>query len=33
MFRIPESWKENWQIKLLSMCLALIIWYFIMSGK
>ncbi len=29
---IPELFSRNWQIKLLSLIIALLIWYFITSG-
>lgn len=29
---IPELFTRNWQIKLLSLIIALLIWYFITAG-
>jgi len=29
---IPELFTRNWQIKVLSLIIALLIWYFITSG-
>jgi hypothetical protein len=29
---IPELFTRNWQIKILSLIIALLIWYFITSG-
>jgi hypothetical protein len=29
---IPELFARNWQIKLLSLIIALLIWYFITVG-
>lgn len=29
---IPELFTRNWQIKLLSLVIALLIWYFITGG-
>jgi len=29
---IPELFTSNWQMKLLSLVIALLIWYFITSG-
>ncbi len=30
---IPELFTRNWQIKLLSLIIALMIWYFITGGN
>ena len=29
---IPEPFTRNWQIKILSLIIAMLIWYFITSG-
>jgi len=29
---LPELFTRNWQIKILSLIIALLIWYFITSG-
>jgi len=29
---IPELFSRNWQIKVLSLIIALLIWYFITGG-
>ena len=29
---IPELFSRNWQIKVLSLIIALLIWYFITNG-
>ena len=29
---IPEIFTRNWQIKVLSLIIALLIWYFITAG-
>jgi len=29
---IPELFTRNWQIKILSLIIAMLIWYFITSG-
>ncbi len=31
--KIPELVSRNWQIKLLSLIVALLIWYFITGGR
>lgn len=30
---IPELFTRNWQIKLIALIIALLIWYFITGGK
>lgn len=30
---IPELFSSNWQMKLLSLVIALLIWYFITGGS
>jgi len=30
---IPELFTRNWQIKVLSLVIALLIWYFITGGN
>jgi len=30
---IPELFTRNWQIKVLSLIIALLIWYFITAGN
>lgn len=30
---IPELFTRNWQIKVLSLIIALLIWYFITGGN
>lgn len=29
---VPEMFSRNWEIKLLSLVIALLIWYFITTG-
>jgi hypothetical protein len=31
--KIPELFARNWQMKLLSLVIALLIWYFITAGR
>ncbi len=30
---VPELFTRNWQIKLLSLIISLLIWYFITGGR
>lgn len=30
---VPELFTRNWQIKVLALIIALLIWYFVSGGK